>query len=235
MKSVWMLYLTTFSYLIWNMVATSSNGWAAGTNPKSAEIIKLSQPRSEGSVSVETALSKRRSVREYKREPLTLADVGQLAWAAQGITHPAGLRTAPSAGALYPLELYVVSGHVDGLPPGIYRYRPTSHDLVKTVEGDRRSQLCGVSLSQSSVQNAPLVLLLSAVPERTTRKYLSRGTRYVHMEAGHAAQNICLQAVALDLGTVIIGAFLDDGVKRVMDLPEEEEPMLIIPVGKGLR
>jgi len=135
MKSVWMLYLTTFSCLIWHMVATSTNGWAAGSRPKSAEIIKLSQPRSEGSLPVETALSKRRSVREYKKEPLTLADVGQLAWAAQGITHPAGLRTAPSAGALYPLELYVLSAMWTVCPPASTGTDPPHTTLSKRWTG----------------------------------------------------------------------------------------------------
>jgi len=231
-KSLWVLSLATLSCLVWNMAAAPENGWTAGEKPDPSGVVKLPQPRSQGDVSVEAALARRRSVRDYKKEPLGLPDVGQLLWAAQGVTHGAGLRTAPSAGALYPLELYVVSGEIEGLPPGIYKYRPASHDLARTAVGDKRSGLCSVSLNQSAVKNAPAVVVIAAVPERTTRKYWSRGTRYVHMEAGHAAENLCLQAVALDLGSVIIGAFQDDDVKRVLDLPEEEQPMLIIPVGK---
>ena len=197
-----------------------------------SEIIKLPAPRYKNSVSVEEALLKRRSVRDYKNEPLTLADVSQLLWSAQGITDPRGLRTSPSAGALYPLEVYVVAGNVKDLPGGIYRYRPHKHELDRVVAGDKRTELCNAALGQPCVRNAPAVIVFSAVYERVTVKYGERGIRYVHIEAGHAAQNAFLQAVSLNLGAVVIGAFHDEEVKKIIRAADREQPLYIMPVGK---
>lgn len=194
--------------------------------------IKLPEPRFKGPVSVEEALLKRRSVREYKDEPLTLAEVSQLLWAAQGVTDPRGFRTAPSAGALYPLELYLVVGRVEGLSVGVYRYVPDGHYLLRVADGDRREELAAAALGQAYVRDAPIDLVLSAVTERTTSRYGYRGVRYVHMEAGHVGQNVHLQAVSLGLGTVMIGAFTDEQVKQVVGLPKEEVPLYIMPVGR---
>lgn len=192
----------------------------------------LPQPRVGGEVSVERALLTRRSVREYRNEPLTLAEMGQLLWAAQGVTSPGGFRTAPSAGALYPLETYLVTGNVTGVAPGVYRYLPEQHALALTLTGDRRLELSIAALHQTAIGKAPASLLFSAVFPRSTGKYGKRGHRYVQMETGHAAENVSLQAIALDLGTVVIGAFDDDAVKRVTSLPPEEEPLAIMPVGR---
>lgn len=194
--------------------------------------IQLPPPQTEGGVSVEEALRQRRSVRSYSDAPLTLAEAGQLLWAAQGITGAQGFRTAPSAGALYPLEVYLLAEHVQGLGPGAYRYRPESHDLLPIADGRKGSQLQAAALGQAAVGDAPAVLVLTAVYARTMGKYGERGIRYVHMEAGHAAQNIYLQAEALGLGTVTIGAFHDDQVKDVLGLPDNEEPLYLMPVGK---
>ena len=197
-----------------------------------SEIIKLPEPRYDSETSIEKALLERRSVRDYKDEPLTLIEVSQLLWAAQGITDPGGFRTAPSAGALYPLELYVVAGNVNDLPDGIYKYKPHGHELARVVEGDKRTELCNAALDQPPVKDAAAVIVFSAVYERTTGKYGERGIRYVHIEAGHAAQNIYLQAVSLNLGTVVIGAFDDEEVKKVLNTGDEEQPLYIMPVGK---
>lgn len=198
-----------------------------------SEIIQLPPPRFESEISIEEALLKRRSVREYKDEPLTLVEVSQLLWAAQGITdQEEGKRTTPSAGALYPLEVYLVAGKVDGLASGVYRYQPLEHGLIKIKEGDRREELAKVALGQEAIKEASIVLVLAAVYERTTVKYGERGIKYVHLEAGHAAQNIYLQAVSLNLGTVTIGAFSDQEVKELLDLPKEEQPLYLMPVGK---
>lgn len=194
--------------------------------------IKLSQPRTRGSVSIEEALLKRRSVRSYTGVPLSIEDLSQLLWAAQGMSHPRGYRTAPSAGALYPLELLVAAGRVGALSPGVYRYDPHRHEIVLHREGDRRANLRRAALDQSAVGNAPAVLIFCAVYERTTRKYGERGVRYAMMEAGHAAQNVHLQVVSLGLGTVLIGAFRDDQVKSVLELGGNEEPLYLMPVGK---
>ncbi len=174
----------------------------------------------------------RRSVREYADLPLSLEEVSQLLWAAQGITSDWGGRTAPSAGALYPLEVYLVVGSVDNLGVGVYKYQPQEHALVRVGDGDVRAELASAALRQSFVAEAAVDIVIGAVYERTTRKYGDRGVRYVHMEAGHAAQNIYLEVVALDLGTVTIGAFSDELVMDILDMPESEVPLYIMPVGR---
>lgn len=195
--------------------------------------ISLPPPRLKSDVSVEEALLYRRSHRSFAPSPLSLQEVAQLLWAAQGVTDKAsGFRTAPSAGALYPLEVYFVAGQVEGLLPGVYRYLPEEHALCEVLQGDRREELFRVALLQRWVKEAPGVLVFTAIYERTTRKYGERGIRYVHMEAGHAAQNVYLQAEALGLGTVVVGAFEDSGVQKVLGLPGNERPLYLMPVGK---
>ena len=198
----------------------------------SAGVIKLPEPRQDSGISVESALRRRRSVREFRKESLTLAEVSQLLWAAQGITDPEGKRTAPSAGALYPLEVFLVAGGQDELPAGVYRYRPQGHDLIPVVQGDRRAKLAAAALEQDWLNDAPVTIVIAAVYERTVRKYKQRAERYLHMEVGHVAQNVHLQAVALELGTVVVGAFDDAEVKRVLTLAANEEPLCLMPVGK---
>lgn len=148
-----------------------------------SETIRLPDPVKDSDTSIEEALRKRRSTRRYKDKPLTLAEISQLLWAAQGITDQTGLRTAPSAGALYPLEMYVVAGNVTDLPDGVYHYRPYRHELVRIAEGDKRNELCKAALGQTSVRNASAVIVMSAAYERTTVKYGHRGIQYVHMES----------------------------------------------------
>lgn len=214
--------------IMWGCVLCHAEGMSEFTS----EIIKLPNPVQDSDTSLEEALRKRRSVRSYKDSPLMAAEVSQLLWAAQGVTSPRGLRTAPSAGALYPLETYVVAGNVDGLPDGVYHYRPDKHELAMTVKGDKRSELCRAALGQTSVRNAAAVLVFSAIYERTTAKYAERGFQYVHMESGHAAQNVFLQSVSLDIGTVVIGAFYDDAVRKVLKMSDREQPLYIMPVGR---
>ena len=194
--------------------------------------IKLPEPTYDSDVSLEESLVKRRSVRDYTGEPLKLEDVSQLLWAAQGVTADWGGRTAPSAGALYPLEVYVVVGNVKGLAAGVYRYDPKRHEVIIIAKGEIRSQLASAALEQDSVRDGAFDLVFAAVYMRTTRKYGARGIQYVHMEIGHAAQNVCLQATAMGLGAVTIGAFYDDKVSRLLNLPKEEKPLYIISVGR---
>lgn len=193
---------------------------------------KFPQPRHDSAISIEETLLKRRSVRDYTGEPLTLQEVSQLLWAAQGITDPRGLRTAPSAGATYPLETYVVVGDVENLTKGVYRYHLPKHELVKVLDGDLRAELAAAALGQRWVREGAINIVLTAIYERTTARYGDRGIRYVHMEVGHVGQNIHLQAVALGLGTVVIGAFRDDQVKEILHLPKDEHPLYIMPVGR---
>ncbi len=202
--------------------------------------VRLPHPRLRGRVSVEEALANRRSVREYVDEPLTLEEVSQLLWAAYGIsevTH--GLRTAPSAGAQYPLEVYIAVREggvktIDGfLPAGVYYYDPHSHTLHVVRRGDVSSELYHAALEQQWVLEAPVSIVFTAVYSRTVRVYGERGrVRYVPMDLGHAAQNVYLQATALGLGTVAVGAFYDEDVRKILELPERETPIYIMPVGR---
>lgn len=194
--------------------------------------MQLPEPNVDGKISVEYALRHRRSVRRYKNESLTLSEISQLLWAAQGTTTPRGFRTAPSAGALFPLELYVAAGNVSGLPAGIYKYNCRDHTLSQNVGSDKRNELSRAALNQKSVASAPAVLLICAVYERITRTYGQRGIQYTFMEIGHAAQNVCLQAVALGMGSVVIGAFRDDEVKAIAHLADDEQATYIIAVGR---
>jgi SagB-type dehydrogenase family enzyme len=181
-------------------------------------------------MSLEEALAARRSVRSYARTSLTWQEIGQLLWAAQGVTldrgpSSAGLRSAPSAGALYPLESYVVTGQ------GLYRYLPAEHALLPSPKLGLRQALWEAGLKQDWIREAPAVFCLAALYQRTATRYGERAARYVHLEAGHAAENLLLQAVALGLGGVVIGAFHDGQVQRALDLPEEQAPLYLIPVG----
>jgi SagB-type dehydrogenase family enzyme len=180
---------------------------------------------------LEHLLSQRRSVRAFRSEALNLSQLGQLLWAAQGVTNPQGYRTAPSAGALYPLELYVVAGSVQGLTAGVYHYYPGQHRLVNTTRGDLRKSLAQAALQQPWVEHAPAVLIIGAVFERTMQKYGKRGVRYAHIEAGSVAQNVYLQAQALHLGTVVVGAFDDAAVADIVRLADEVDPLILMPVG----
>ncbi len=192
---------------------------------------RLPAPHLQGAMTMSDTLRQRRSVREFAPTPLSLETAAQLLWSAQGITSPDGLRTAPSAGALYPLELHLVAGAVEGLPDGSYRYDPVHHSLTLTAEGDLRSALAHAALDQSWIIPAPAMVVIAAVPMRTTQKYGERGTRYVHIEVGHAGQNLLLQAVALGLHSVVVGAFRDHTVQRLLGLATDEHPLTILPVG----
>ena len=203
-------------------------------SPKTGEI-KLPPPRYKGKLSVEEAIYRRRSIRRYKDVPLTLQEVSQLLWAGAGATIDGvtgATRAYPSAGATYPLELYLVAGKVEGLEAGLYHYDWRNHKLILLKRGDLRRELTGAALGQRMVRDAPISLVFTAVYTRTTRRYGERGkTRYVHMDMGHAGQNIHLQAEALDLGTVVIGAFRDEAVKSILGL-KNQEPLYIMPVGR---
>ena len=195
-------------------------------------VIKLPEPQHDNEVSIEQSMLQRRSIRSYTGEPLTLGEVSQLLWAAQGITDARGHRTAPSAGALYPLEVYLVVGDVENLAPGVYEYEPKEHELVLLMDGDKRRELASAALGQSSVATGAVDVVITAVYKRTTVKYGERGIRYIHIEVGHAAQNLVLQATAMKLGAVTVGAFSDEGVADVLNLPADETPLYIIPVGR---
>lgn len=194
--------------------------------------IKLPDPDQDSTFSLEKSLASRRSIRKFSSAPLALSQISQLLWAAQGITNSSGYRTAPSAGALYPLEVYLVVGMADKIYPGIYHYHPRQHKLTLVKEGDYRDQLTRAALGQRTILQAPATFVFAAIYERTTGKYGQRGVQYVHMDAGHAAQNFCLQATALGLGTVPVGAFHNDEVAEALQLESNQVPLYILPVGK---
>ncbi len=191
-----------------------------------AEVVKLPSPKHSGDVPVEKALLERRSVRSYKDEPLTIPEISQLLWAAQGITEPKrGLRTAPSARATYLLEVYLIPGNVTHLPMGMYKYQPRNHELIKVAEGDKKAELFK-TVGQAPIKNAPVVLVFTGMSERSTNP------GWMYLEAGHAAQNVYLQALSLKLGTVAMAGFKSEDVRRVLSLSEKEQPIYIMPIGR---
>lgn len=194
--------------------------------------IRLPQPNSDSHFPLERALKQRRSVRDFSGAALTLNEISQLLWSAQGITSPDGFRTAPSAGALYPLEITLAAGNITGLDPGVYRYDPSGHVLTPVSEGDRRAELARAALDQQWMQTAPAVIAFGAVEERTTRKYGRRGIAYVYIEVGHAAQNVFLQAEALGLGAAVVGAFDDARTASILNMPKDARPLYLMPVAK---
>lgn len=196
------------------------------------ETIRLPQPRTDSNVSVERALQQRRSVRNFSGAAITLNEMAQLLWAAQGITHAEGLRTAPSAGALYPLEIILVAGNVVGLEPAVYRYLPSSHELTAIAAGDRRTSLARAALEQQWMQKASAIIVFCAVEKRATRKYGNRGISYIYLEVGHAAQNVFLQTQTLGLGAAVVGAFDEAQTASLLQLPGEQKPLYLMPVGK---
>jgi SagB-type dehydrogenase family enzyme len=221
--------------LVGLLAAPGCRGEAAGPPPASTPAaVSLPVPSVRGEVSVEAAIQNRRSVRSFSPRPLTLREVSQLLWAAggktiDGVTGPT--RSYPSAGGVYPLSILLAAGAVIGLDPGIYRYDWRENALTLIRPGDHRSALARAAFGQGCVAAAPAVIVITGVLPRTAARYGERGeSRYVPMDAGHSGQNVSLQAPALGLGTVIVGAFRDETVKEVMGL-ERDTPLYLIPVG----
>lgn len=210
----------------------ASPGTLPGDEPRRVE---LPEPRPTGMMLTE-ALRGRRSVRTYRREPPGLEEISQVLWAAQGITdRDRGFRTAPSAGATFPIEIYLVVGEEGQEPPlsaGVFRYLPEEHALERLRSGDHRRNLYRAALRQDSIRTAPVVVAITGVTERTSSRYGPRTDRYIAMEAGHVSQNIYLKATAIGLGTVAIGAFDDAAVARVLNLSAGENPMYLMPLGR---
>jgi SagB-type dehydrogenase family enzyme len=198
---------------------------ARGGPEERGEKVVLPAVRTTGGLSLVEAIAMRRSVRTFADRRLTDNKVAQLLWATQGVTDPRGFRAAPSAGALYPLEIYLATEE------GLYHYEPGAHSLTRLREDDLREALWRVGLRQDSLRQAAAVVVMTAVIERTAVRYGERAERYIYLEVGHAAQNLLLQAVALDLAAVPIGAFDDQGVQTALSLPEDHAPIYLIPIG----
>ncbi len=205
-----------------------------GRRDTAKSVIQLPDPHTESDVSVEKAISSRRSKRDFKDKPIGMQQVAQLMWSAQGITGQRGRkRAAPSAGATYPMVVFVAVGEngVGGIPAGVYRYVPEKHALKEIRSGDVRGGVAEAALGQNFIAEAPVDIILGANYRRTARRYGERAKRYVRMEAGHVSQNIYLQAETLGLGTVSVGAFEDDELSEVCDLPDNVAPLYVMPVG----
>ncbi|MEW6234806.1 MAG: SagB/ThcOx family dehydrogenase [Candidatus Omnitrophota bacterium] len=188
--------------------------------------IQLPKAITKGKASLEEILWQRQSIRSFTPEVPKWEIVGQLLWAAQGINRPdQNRRTVPSAGATYPLELYVI------LPSGIYHYLPEEHAVVSILSGDQREKFTKESLAPGNVYGSPCIFVIAAVFERTAIKYKEEAVRYVHLEAGHAAQNLLLQATALGLGAVPIGSVVSSEEQKIMGLQPEEKPVYIVAAG----
>lgn len=185
----------------------------------------------ENGLALEQCMRRRRSVRSFRDAALAQHDLGQLLWAAQGVTSSEGKRTVPSAGALYPLELYAICGNVSGLEPGVYRYTAMHHELLLVTPGRQHENLAVAAYGQEWIAGAPAIICIAAAFARTTLKYGDRGHGYVYMEAGHAAENLMLMAVALGLGTTMVGAFSGNQVAHLVRLASDETPLCLIPVG----
>ncbi len=219
--------LSASTLVIWTILPRANE---SATAPHSyspvIEIVTLPTPITRGNTSVEEALQNRRSVRDYADGDIALSELSQLLWAAQGLTNAQGFRTAPSAGALYPLDIYAVNAS------GAYHYVPQNHSLERISSTNVRASLTKAALDQSAVHEAPLTLVLTGAYERTAVKYGDRAERYVHLEAGHAAQNVLLECTTLRLGAVPIGAFDDTGVSAALGTPADRHPLYLIPVGR---
>jgi SagB-type dehydrogenase family enzyme len=197
-------------------------------------ILLLPKQKTKGQLSLEETLASRRTQRDFQPRPLSLEELAQLLWAAQGITGANGyLRTSPSGGALYPVDVYAVVGQtsVEGLASGIYHYLPSPHGLEQIASGDLRKGMAQASLNQSWMADAPVSLVLTAEYKRIEKKYGTRGRRYALIEVGHVGQNIFLQAEALGLAAGIVGAFDDSRLARTLQLPRSHEPLIVMPVG----
>jgi SagB-type dehydrogenase family enzyme len=209
------------------ILALSGREAIPGSEAPTPAVLQLPTPSTRGEVSVEEALAARRSIRSFTNQKLTAEEIGQLLWSAQGVTEKRrGFRTAPSAGALYPLEIYAVTAE------GVFKYDPAAHSMASVMKGDRRKVLSRAALGQLFVGSAPCSIVITAVYSRTAKKYGARAERYVHIEVGCAAENVMLQAVAMNLGSVAVGAFRDAQVASAIGCSSDEKPLLIIPVGR---
>jgi SagB-type dehydrogenase family enzyme len=209
---------------------TSADDASAPRGSRRNSRIALSRPRRAG-VPVEQALDQRRSVRDFTSDTLSLEQVSQLLWACQGVTSEDGKRTAPSAGALYPLTIWLIARRITSVPEGVYRYDPRAEGLQTLKPGNFAGSAAEAAFGQRWIAGAPAILAITAAISRTAARYGSRAERYVFMEAGHAAQNVYLQVQSLGLGTVIVGAFDDAAVANILSLPSGETPVALLPVG----
>lgn len=203
------------------------------------ESIALPEPRRDSVTSVEAAITNRRSRRSFAGTPLDEADVGQLLWAGQGLTREGmgdAYRAAPSAGATYPLVVFLElpPDGCEGLPAGLLRYEPEEHGLGQVHDSSLRDDLVRAALEQDVVEGGAATIVVAADFDRTTREYPEHGRRYVHMEAGHVAQNVQLACESRGLSCCPVGAFQDEQLHSALSLPDELDPLYLLPVGNRI-
>jgi len=241
-----MIYKIGFYCFILLVIITSCNNTVVEINDSKVVLTEmessqltyiLSSPETVGDMSVEEALENRRSRRNFQDKALSVEQLSQILWAAYGITEPSsGKRTAPSAGASYPLEIYLAVGDVTNIEAGIYKYDSREHKIVRTIDGEIREELgstaSATAQSKDMVRKAPMTVVYTAVFSKLPERYGGR-EKYVFIEIGHSAQNVYLQAEALGLGTCAIGSFTENRVSELLGLPKDEEPMYLMPVGYG--
>ena len=220
------LFFVSGMFLLQSTTKDGSQDAMAQEKETKTVTIQLPEPKYDGEVSVEKALLERRSIREYKDDSLTLSEISQILWAAQGITDPkTGHRTAPSARAMYLINVYLLPGKVIGLPMGLYRYQPQGHELIKITDGDMKSKLFDAA-GQQPIKNAPAAMVITGLNDKT------KNPNWFYLEAGHAAQNVYLEGVSMNIGTVVMGGFKEDVVKKALNLPADETVIYIMPLGK---
>ena len=207
---------------------------SASSKQEASDVVKLPQPRTDGGISVEKALLERRSIRSFRNESLTLDEISQLCWAAQGVTDDKGHRTSPSAMATYPLEVYLLAGNVTGLPAGVYHYSPQGHNLTTISLGNKISDLFNSSMGgrEDWRRVSPAVFIITGVFERTNKIPGRDLSRFVYIEAGTAAENLLLEVVSLGLGSTYTAGFDENKTKEYLGLSPGEEPIGVLPVGR---
>jgi SagB-type dehydrogenase family enzyme len=220
-------------HIWWSLIMAMGILWLHPSGGQGAEAIKLPPPVKKGGMPLAEALAVRRTVRSFASRPLDLKQVSQLLWGADGLSDPRGLRTAPSAGATYPVDLYLVVGEqgVADLAAGVYHYQSAAQALTRVAPGDVRAAVARASLDQTWMTQAPVLVVITGEYRRCTARYGERGIRYTHMEVGNVSQNLFLAAEALGLGAGIVGAFEDKALAQVLKLPPGHEPLLVMPVG----
>jgi SagB-type dehydrogenase family enzyme len=205
---------------------------AFGALDAGSQTVPLPKPDLAGKVTLDQAIAQRRSSREYAAGALTLAEISQLMWCAQGITSPEGKRAVPSARAVYPLQVWLLAGDVTGLPAGLYRYQPKEHALALVRDGDPRPALIAATPGQASLQHAAAVIAVVGDSLLAAGKFGAHATRWLGMEAGFVVQDVYLEATALGLGTVMVGGWQDAAVRGALTLPAAWQPLALMPVGR---
>jgi len=220
-------------YIFWSLIMAIGIMLVQPAGGQGADAVKLPAPARKGTLSVPEALAARRTVRGFAARPLSPAQISQLLWGAYGASDPRGHRTSPSAGATYPLDLYLVVGErgAPDLAAGVYHYLVAEHALKPLAPGDLRAAVARTCLNQTWMAAAPVLVVITGEYRRCTARYGQRGVRYTHMESGNVSQNLFLAAVDLGLGAGIVGAFEDEALARALKLPPGHEPLLVMPVG----